>query len=169
MRYDNTTWENKLYVPSNMDDYRLLVSTNYGYHLDENTGNLHVRNNINHEDIMVITTDGKIVIKIKISVHGYVDRQHAFIIQALCRTVFGYSVYMLTRYKKHRLYVYPDKDGWTNWDADPDVKKYVLTDNKAVILDISMNILHGATPQKNPSNTRATREYTPRGQKETDW
>ena len=179
MRYGVSTIGDKqvLYAsPYNNDVW--VMSNRFEYVFDESNNSLLVVSvyDKNKETVLAITSDGKVVIRIPIirdqANRAYISRDRARFIMNFCSIVFGYKVLILNRFRKNRVYVYPDTEGWINWDTDPIVKKYVIDANAtAVILDLNMNVLYGASPQKNPSNKRDANQGPPkpRCKKESDW
>jgi hypothetical protein len=172
MRYYYDSYSKGLTYRQNMDDMWLMNQCGYEYRFDESSGNLLIRHLKTNVDHIAITPDGKIAVKAHRDSWGRISWEFSNFIQGFFRTVFGYNVRFITRYKKDRLYVYPESEDWIDWDSDIRVKKFVITsDEKMVILDAGMNILYGAIPQKNSSNKRNSpdeRNQT-RGKRETDW
>lgn len=151
-------------------------SNKYEYAYDETNNSLLVVNTLSKETVLAITSDGKVVIRIPTSLdvmnRPYMDRVKAKFLLSFCSTVFGYKVLMINRFGKNRVYVYPDNETWIDWDSNPLVEKYLIDDDApAVIMDLNMKVLYGATPQKNPSNKRVGNPGTPtvRCKKESDW
>lgn len=177
MRYGISTVKDKqvVYASQYQNDI-WVMSDRYEYVFDESTNSLLVVSTYDKETILAITSDGKVVIRIPTFLDYAnrlsINRDRAKFIMSFCSIVFGYKVLMLNRFRKNRVYVYPDAEGWVDWDTNPMVEKYNIDDKApAVIMDLNMKVLYGATPQKNPSNKRVANPGTPkpRVKKESDW
>ncbi len=180
MRYSVSQYGNqtRLYASNYQNDVWLMENglNKYEYVFDDSNNSLSVVGVISKETILAITSDGKVVIRIPISFDmankPYMDRIKAKFILSFCSTVFGYKVLMINRFRKNRVYVYPDSESWVDWDSNPLVEKYIIDNNApAVILDLNMKVIYGATLQLNPSNKRVGNPGTPtpRCKKESDW
>lgn len=175
VRYQTGKWGNSrdtLFVDIYSDEQYLLEQNGFEQTYDDATGELTISNKITKEKLMVIA-ENAIVLNCSLAGNRY-DSYSAHMIQHYCRSVLGINVLFIKRFKKQRLYVYPERQGWTNWDNDPEVKKYLIDVTKTVvIIDLIGNVLYGAEPQKTTSNHRRNTDEKGqsihRRERETEW
>jgi len=161
--YDNNMELKTVMKVEKMDDECYLMDRyNFSIVYDEASKTLQMIDDINNKPVLVVTESGKIGITITgcKGAPWFFDERVVKFISNICRTTFGKTVLFVKRFKKKRLYIYPDAEWWVNWDKDPRVEKYVLdeqdlTKGGVVVLDMNtMKVLHGATEQKITSNKR---------------
>lgn len=170
------TWDDECY---------LMDKQNFSLSYDESKKTLRLIDNISGRTVLLLNESGQIVISVVPDEHydWIINGRVANMIRDYCRVVFGKTVWVMRRYGKVRVYIYPDMEGYINWDTNPLVDKYVLDEqdvknNPILILDMhTMKVLHGASEQKNQSNKKKPVVLDDKGQvvsrrknsKESEW